>query len=387
MPEKKLLWPFNNNYPRSRFTLLAHGEKDITAGPSRLSTETSPALAPAPRKATPRRMKDDTAERLVPAGTTAWVLASGKAGHEVNCLGVAKALGLEPTLRRVAPRRLFAALAPFGPVDPLDAPAPPFPDIALAAGRITAPYLRTIKRASQRRTFTIFLQDPRSGRGTADVIWVPEHDRLRGENVIVTLTSPHPLRPELLADARQRPDARISRLPHPRVAFVLGGPSGGHSFTERDVTGLAAIAGQFVSEGKSVMVTPSRRTPPELAAAISEALTAAGRPEASFLWNGSGDNPYIHMLANADAILVTADSKNMVGEAVATGAPVHVFEPTGSDPKVDLFIDRLVAQGAARRWHGTLEHWTYQPIDATSAIAQEIAARYALFRKQATSPR
>ena len=334
-------------------------------------------------------MANDFAEKLLPAGTTAWVLASGKAGHEVNCLGIAKALGLDPLLRKVQPRPFFAALAPFGPIDPRDAPqrakallAPPFPDIALAAGRITVPYLRRLKRASQRRTFTIFLQDPRSGRGTADVIWVPEHDRLRGENVIATLTSPHPLRPEVLAQARQNPDPRIARLGRPRVALVLGGPSAGHSFGERDIAALAATAAGLVSEGKNLMVTPSRRTPPELVAAIGRAIAAAG-PDAAFVWDGTGDNPYVGMLAHADAILVTGDSANMIGEAVATGAPVHVYAPSGGSPKIDHFIDRLVTQGAARRWHGTLEHWTYRPIDATATIARDIADRYARFRKQA----
>ena len=338
-------------------------------------------------------MGHEIADRLVPEGTTAWVLGSGKIGHEVNCLGVAAALGIEPALRPVRPRGFFAALAPFGPIDPRDAPrhraallAPPFPDIALAAGRITAPYLRRLKRASRRRTFTVFLQDPRSGRGTADVIWVPEFDRLRGQNVIVTLTSPHPLRPAALAEARRRPDPRIARLGRPRVAMVLGGPCDSHSFTERDIAALAAIAGMLVREGNSLMVTPSRRTPPALVDAIAQALAAAAAPDRAFLWDGSGDNPYLAMLANADAILVTADSKNMVGEAAATGAPVHIYEPTGSDPKVDVFIDKLVAQGAARRWRGRLEHWTYQPIDATATIAREIAARYALFRQNMPGP-
>jgi mitochondrial fission protein ELM1 len=333
-------------------------------------------------------MKDDIAERLLPAGTTAWVLASGKAGHEVNCLGIAEALGVAPEFRPVEPRAFFAALAPFGPIDPRDAPrhraaalAPPFPDIALAAGRITVPYLRHLKRASRRRTFTVFLQDPRAGRGTADVIWVPEHDRLRGGNVIVTLTSPHPLRPAALAEARRQPDPRIARLGRPRVAMVLGGPSASHSFTERDIAALAGIAGTLARAGNSLMVTPSRRTPPGLVAAIAQALAAAGPADAAFVWDGSGANPYLPMLAHADAILVTGDSVNMVGEAVATGAPVHIYEPTGGNPKIGGFIDKLVAQGAARRWRGALEHWTYQPVDATAAIAREIAARYGLFRQ------
>ena len=79
---------------------------------------------------------------LVPPGTRLWVLGSGKVGHEVHCIGIARALGLEPEIRDVRPRRPFAWASPYGPVDPRDAPhragsaiAPPFPDIVFAAGQ------------------------------------------------------------------------------------------------------------------------------------------------------------------------------------------------------------------------------------------------------------
>jgi hypothetical protein len=54
---------------------------------------------------------------------TAWVLTDGKAGDEVQCLGVTDALGLTPDIRRVAPRPAFAWAMPWGPIDPRDAPA------------------------------------------------------------------------------------------------------------------------------------------------------------------------------------------------------------------------------------------------------------------------
>ncbi len=323
-----------------------------------------------------------TAPRL-PPGTTAWVLASGKVGHEVHCLGIARELGLEPELKQVKPRALFAALTPFGPIDPRDDAhrqgsllAPPFPDLVFAAGRVTVPYLRYLRRVSGGRTFTIFLQDPRTGAGTADLLWVPEHDKLRGENVLVTLTSPHPLRPHVLEAARREPDPRLANLPHPRVAMVLGGPSAHHRYEDKDVAALTAIATSIAEAGYGVMVTPSRRTPASLVTALAQALEG----KAVFVWNGEGENPYSAMIALADSIVVTGDSVNMVGEALAGGVPVQVYEPSGGHPKITGFIDKLVAAGHVRRWAGALEGWDNPPLDATSLIASEIARRYNAFR-------
>ena len=324
---------------------------------------------------------------LLPAGTTAWVITDGKIGDEVQCFGIAEELGLDPERRLIRPRPPWSWMTPWGPVDPREAPrrprspvAPPFPDIAIAAGRRTVPYLRQVKQASAGRTFTIFVKDPYTGTGTADVIWIPEHDKLRGDNVVVTLTPAHRLRPEIFAAARACPDPRIAALPQPRVAMVLGGKGVNHDFTSRDVASLAEIAATIAATGASLMVTPSRRTPAEAVAAISATLSdevAAGR---AFVWDHEGVNPYAHILAHAQAIVVTGDSANMVGEATATGVPVHVYEPSGGHPKVTRYLDRLTEVGAIRRWSGRLEQWTYDPIDSAPVTARAIAPRYRAFK-------
>jgi mitochondrial fission protein ELM1 len=330
---------------------------------------------------------------LVPAGTRLWVLGSGKVGHEVHCIGIARALGLEPEIRPVRPRKPFAWASPYGPIDPRDAPrrtgsaiAPPYPDIVFAAGRTTVPYLRRLKRETGGRIFTVFLQDPRTGPGTADMIWVPEHDRLRGPNVLTTLTSPHPLRPQVLAAARAQCDPRIAHLAAPRVALILGGHSAHHRFEPRDMEAITRLASDIVAAGNSLMVTPSRRTPPELIQALNQALADA-LPARAFIWDGTGDNPYAQIIAHADALVVTADSVNMMGEAIATGRPVHVYEPSGGHPKIGSFLARLIEAGWVRPWRGQLEAWHYQPVDATGLIAAEVARRFAAFRQAASPPR
>ena len=158
---------------------------------------------------------------------SAWILTDGKAGDETQCLGLAAALGVEPELRRVAPRAPWVWLMPWGPIDPREAPgrpaspiAPPFPDLLIASGRRAVPYVRQVKRASGGRTFTVILKDPRTGTSAADFIWVGEHDRLRGENVMATLTPPHRISAARIAAARAAPPAALAALP-PQPAASL----------------------------------------------------------------------------------------------------------------------------------------------------------------------
>ncbi len=306
---------------------------------------------------------------------TIWVLTDGKAGDEVQCLGVAERLGVTPEIRRVAPRAPFAWLMPRGPIDPREAPdrpgsplRPPFPDIAIASGRRAVAYLRALRKASNGRSFTVFLKDPRTGSGTADLIWVPEHDRLRGENVLVTVTSPHGLSPARLEQARLRPHPAIAALRSPRVAVLAGGDSRHHRFRPDDIARFAGLLDQLAGSGVALMGSRSRRTSPELDAAVAAVFARHG----GWWWDGAGENPYIALLAHADAIVTTADSTNMIGEATATGAPILVFEPHGGHGKLAKFLEALKRQGAVHHFEGRLEGARYQPLDSTAEIANAV---------------
>ena len=137
----------------------------------------------------------------------------------------------------------------------------PAPDIVIASGRVTVPYVRAWKRRAP-NLFAAFLQDPRWARAEMDLIWVPEHDALGGANVVSTLTSPHPFSPSRLAAARAASDPRLAALPFPRCAILLGGPSGAQHFTAADVTRMGDAIAAIRAQGFAVMATPSRRTPP-----------------------------------------------------------------------------------------------------------------------------
>jgi mitochondrial fission protein ELM1 len=315
---------------------------------------------------------------LLPPGSRILIVTPDKAGHEVICRGVAQALGGEIASLQAQPRKLYALMAPWGPADPQTPLPEPLPDIVLGSGRTAAPVLHAIKQRSGGRAFTVFLHDPRMRRAAFDMIWAPEHDRLTGPNVLTTLSSPHTLCPALLAGARAEPDPRIATLPGPRLAVLLGGPTSSWKYEAHDVAELARAVKTAAEQGYSVMVTPSRRTPAGLTRAVADALAdvPAGR---RFVWTGDGRNPFLHMIANADAIIVTADSVNMVGEAAATGAAVHLFTPTGRARKTKHFLDGMIARGAVRPWGGRIEQWSYGPIDATGEIAAEISRRYEAF--------
>jgi len=316
------------------------------------------------------------------AGQTAWIFSDGKAGHESQCFGVVEALGLSAEVKRVSPQGLSKWMAPWGPVarrerfgEPGTPFAPPWPAFAFATGRTTIPYLRALRRRARFATYTVVLMDPRTGPGTADLIWVPEHDRLRGANVVTTLTAPHRYSPARLETLRARMLPEIAALPAPRIACLIGGPNGDYRYGADEEKRLLACLERFARDGFGLMITASRRTPAELTARIREAVQT-GR---AIVWDGSGPNPYPDFLAHADMFLITADSVSMICEAAATGRPIHVFTPSGGSAKFDRFHRGLADYGATRPApgpHDKIETWAYPPLNSADAIAAEIVRRW-----------
>lgn len=319
------------------------------------------------------------------AGHSAWILTTGLAGMDVQTRGLAEALGLDYTMKPIAPKGIFKLLAPWGPVAPSErfgAPgstfAPPWPDVAISLGRSSIPYMRALRRRAP-ETFTIVMLDNKAGRGVADVIWVPQHDRLRGPNVITTLTAPHSFTPERLAELRRAVPAEIAALPRPRVAVILGGKNAVYEFRAEDDARFAGALQSLGALGASFMITPSRRTHQRLREVTEEATRTFPR----ILWDGEGANPYGDFLAHADALVVTADSVNMTGEAAATGRPVLVFTPSAGSDKFRRFHAALQGHGATRPLPERVEaipNWSYEPLHSAETIAREIERRW-LIRK------
>lgn len=304
-----------------------------------------------------------------PSLPSVWVLHDGKPGMASQALGLAEATGFQFAEKPLTVHPPWAWLpphlwlAPFRAVTPeIGDLAPPWPDLVIGCGRNAVRPALAICRASGGRTLAAHIQDPRFGRGEFEMLFVPEHDRLRGPGVFVTQGAIHRVTAARLMAERRRFPA-LEALPRPVVAMLVGGSNRAYRLDLRRLGEIAGMLAEAVHwRGGSVVVTPSRRTGPAGLAVLRDRL--AGLPAA--IWDGRGDNPYFAYLAVADAFLVTADSVSMVSEAAATGKPVHVVELDGGDAKFARFHKAMRDAGITRPFAGEIEEWAYTPPDDTA---------------------
>src|SRR5579884_1908991 len=312
----------------------------------------------------------DCVEPLPPAGPVTWVLHDGKPGMANQALGLAEAAGFPFVERPLTVRAPWAWLPPQLWRRPLQAVhdalgqalRPLWPDLVVACGRNAAMPALAIRRAAAGSTIAAQVQDPRVGRNEFDVLFVPEHDRLRGPRVVVTRGALHRVTPARLAAERRR-FPELAAMPRPILSVLIGGNNRAYRLSLARLKEIAdAIAALARTTGGSVLLTPSRRTGEAGLALLCDRLAKAR----ATIWNGSGPNPYFAYLALADALFVTADSVSMISEAAATGKPVHVLELPGGDAKFRRFHAAMREAGVTRPFDGRLESWSYAPPDDTA---------------------
>lgn len=314
---------------------------------------------------------------MLPSST--WVVTEAYAGLQAQALGLTEAAGLVSELRVLTARGLWRHVPPRWWPAPLDAIepgtlAPPLPDLLVGCGGKAASVLAALRTPARRVPGRcVIVQHPRMDPRRFDLIVAARHDEITGPNVIVTRTALHRVRPARLAEAADAWAPRLAHLPRPLVAVLVGGANGRFRLDVAVATALAGqLAGMMRADHVGLALTPSRRTDPAVRAVFTGTLAPLG----AMVWDGAGDNPYLGMLALADAIVVTADSVSMMSEAVATRAPVLLAELPGHSRRIGLFLRGLLDDGRARRYGGRYEAWPVTPIDDTPAAAAEMCRRF-----------
>lgn len=272
----------------------------------------------------------------------------------------ARATGLT---RRGTLRGLATAGWPFS--------APRGPALAISAGSRSEAVALWLRQEFGTRV--VHCGRPRLRSNLFDLVVTSKEARPRqADNVLPVLGPPHRLSPLVLAQARVSWAGRLSHLPRPLVALLVGGGQGGEMRPAAAHALARQVARMAASAGGSVLASTSRRTGDEATDAIADGLAPC--MNLLYRWGEPGENPYAATIALADATVVTGNSSSMVCEACGGEAPVFIAS-LGATPRQRRLHELLFAASQARPMQHSLQPWPRTPLDEAGRVAAEIRAR------------
>jgi mitochondrial fission protein ELM1 len=239
----------------------------------------------------------------------------------------------------------------------------------ITSGRKSAAAAIYAKKKHGDRVFTLHVQDPKISSAPFDLVSVPQHDTLRGDNVVVTDAAPNRITPENLQIAKDRFRPLFGQMPGLKIGLLIGGNSRTHQLTDQDFKYWQRLVSGL--ENYSVMATASRRTPDLYREKIQKQLQSFG----AYFYDGKGENPYIGILAWADVLIVSEDSVSMISEAATAGKPIYTLPLSGNSAKFERFYAHMKALNILRPFDGIIDQWTYAPLNDAAKVTKAVQTR------------
>ena len=202
--------------------------------------------------------------------------------------------------------------------------------------------LKRIYRKKNKRIFTIHIQNPNIASVYFDLLVVPEHDNLTGENIIVSEGSLHSVEKKNIKIAYDKLSIRHLKELKEHIVVLIGGNTRTQKLT-------AEYENKFISEIKriqkifkgKIVLCPSRRTPDNLLKYFN-----VTKPEDIIIAaKKNNENPYPGIIYNAKLIIATTDSINLLSEAIGSGKSVFVFDLFKPIKRKKIYVQKLLSKG------------------------------------------
>ena len=243
--------------------------------------------------------------------------------------------------------------------------------IIISCGRKSVIPSIALKKRFGDEIFNIHIQDPKVSFEHFDLIISPEHDNIKGDNILTTRGAIHYLTKKEIAD-----NSKYLNLEKERkkiVSFIIGGPNKYYNYSEEQIHYIFNKVKTLFSPDKfKIIIIPSYRTPERV---IKKAFN-------TFNFNHHvvktvDKKAYLSSLSLADYIVVTCDSTSMISEAAVTGKPVYIamMNSNSSSKRFKFLYEQFKDLGIARELNDSIDNWSYDKLDEVNRIAPIIKKR------------
>ena len=246
--------------------------------------------------------------------------------------------------------------------------------IIISCGRKSVISSIALKKRLKNQIFNIHIQDPKVSFKHFDLIVSPEHDGIKGDNILTTKGSIHYLTKKEIIDNTNY--LQLDKGKKKIVAFIIGGPNKYYNYSDEQVHFIFnKIKALFTPDKFKIIVIPSYRTPEEV---IKKAFNTFSINH--YVVKTIDKKAYLSSLALADFVIVTCDSTSMISEAAVTGKPVFaaMMKPRKSIRRFNSFFKQFKELGILKELNDSIDSWSYDKLDEVNRIAPIIKEKMKL---------
>ena len=242
-------------------------------------------------------------------------------------------------------------------------------DIVISCGRKSVIPSIYLKKKFKSKIINIHIQEPKVSLDNFDFVVAPEHDGLKGSNVLTSKGAVHYLTNGELDENENYLKSRIS-TEKKIVTLVLGGPTRYYDYNNQVIEGIfSKIEQNFLNNNYQLIVVPSMRTPQNI---IEKAKSYFDKDQ--IVIPDVDKKAYLSSLKISDHIVVTCDSTSMISEAAITGKPIYVAQMPAikNNQRFKSFFNLFESLNIIKELNNSVENWTYTKLNETNKIAEQI---------------
>ena len=242
-------------------------------------------------------------------------------------------------------------------------------DVIISCGRKSVIPSIYYKKNLRKNIINIHIQNPKVSLKNFDFIIAPDHDDIKGQNVLISKGAIHYLTLEDIKDCKNYLEDKIDKN-RDVITLILGGPTKYYSYKEENIINIfSKIKKNLVESNLQLIVIPSNRTPKNTINFAKEYFD-----KNRLVIESVDKQAYLSSLALSKYIVVTCDSSSMISEAALTGKPIYVgmLPSLKNDYRFKKFRNLFIELNIIRELGDNLEIWSYEKLDETNRIAQEI---------------
>ena len=273
------------------------------------------------------------------------VIGDGNIGMQNQSIALALASGFNPKLIELKPKILPRIFPQFLagkyklPLSNKDAEIISFdPKIIFTCGRRMAGISVGLKRLflkKNQRLVNIHIQNPNLSKSLFDLLVIPEHDQIKGYNVIKSIGSINNFSKSHILNSYKQLPSKFQNLCGNHILVLIGGNTKNQKASLTSASNLKTELLRLKKLLKSeLIISLSRRTPKTIFSELEEFNVWKPKDKIA--------NPYPGIINKAKLIIVSSDSINMISEALSTGIPVCIFDLFAPYGRKKQFISTMI---------------------------------------------